>query len=275
MCNSVISKIKKTVRFSPVKSVRFCSDILPARQMSNTDRERIWYSPRQLEEMKNEARVRSREFRLLTEKLKWKNTFIVSCNVNKSRAIRRVSFSKTDDISCAGQIIDKDSQIDEENIVIATSNLEPSVPVCPRGLEQRVYFERQKNKIIAQRAVIEYHQRLQQQRHENKSYKTTSNHCIDATTKLAFISSKCTRWARDVAIICGKNDFAQAYPEFALSQKKPNINGIHMEKILPFPNIFKKRSKEHSEDKRKVRRRHSLPYSDAICEGMTIHKIPI
>jgi len=281
MSNRMALQRTKSVKFSPTTSVRFCSDMLPANEMTNADRDRIWYSPRQLEGMKNEVRVQSREFRLLRENQKTKNTIIPSYNSNKSHTVRRVSITNKDDISYAGPITDYDSPFDEDTLLIPTSSdTDSSFTVCSRGLEQRVCLERQKNKIIALRAVIEYHQRLKQKNEQNQNHGTESNHHIDSATKLAIISSKCTRWARDVAVICGKNDFEQAYPELALSQNKLNINKMHINKIRPFPNIFIKRAKEDTIVGRSAKRRHSLPQSlpsmkpESFCEMETTHAIP-
>jgi hypothetical protein len=60
-----------------------------------------------------------------------------------------------------------------------------------RGLEHRISFERQKRKLLAIRAIIKA-----QTRHPDQ---------------LAMIASRCTAWAKEIAVLTGHQDFYQAY----------------------------------------------------------------
>lgn len=88
---------------------------------------------------------------------------------------------------------------------------------CTRGLEHRVSIERQKNKFLAMRAVLKAQARY------NKP------------EQLALVASKCTAWAKEIALCTGYQDFYCAYnpallhlvPEtpsvkFPLSSRKKN-----------------------------------------------------
>jgi hypothetical protein len=60
-----------------------------------------------------------------------------------------------------------------------------------RGLEHRISFERQKRKLVAIRAIIKAQARYPDQ--------------------LAMIASRCTAWAKEIALLTGHNDFYRAY----------------------------------------------------------------
>ena len=63
---------------------------------------------------------------------------------------------------------------------------------CDRGLEHRISIERQKNKCLAIRAILKA-----QDRHHPE--------------QLARIASRCTAWAKEVALLAGHQDYYQAY----------------------------------------------------------------
>ena len=63
---------------------------------------------------------------------------------------------------------------------------------CARGLEHRVLIERQMNKFLVMRTI------LQAQGHK----------CPD---QLAVVASRCSAWAKEVALCTGFQDFFQAY----------------------------------------------------------------
>lgn len=65
-----------------------------------------------------------------------------------------------------------------------------------RGLEHRISFERQKRKCLAIRAII-----MAQSHHPDQ---------------LPMIASRCSAWAKEIALLVGHRDFYQAYqPELA------------------------------------------------------------
>jgi hypothetical protein len=71
--------------------------------------------------------------------------------------------------------------------------LEAAGNECARGLEHRISMERQKNKYLAMRTIVKAQQR----------YGTPE--------QLAVVASKCTAWAKEVALCTGYQDFYQAY----------------------------------------------------------------
>ena len=94
---------------------------------------------------------------------------------------------------------------------------------CARGLEHRISTERQKNKFLAMRAIIKAQQR----------YKTPE--------QLAVVASKCSAWAKEVALCTGYQDFYQVY----------NPGMAHLVPSTPlvkFPLLSRKRLESSSDD---------------------------
>ena len=126
--------------------------------------------------------------------------------------------------------------------------------------------------------MIEYHHRLKQKCRQDQNYGDESKPCIDSATKLAIISSKCTRWARDIAVLCGKHDFEHIYPHLACRQDKANVCNINPGNIRPFPNIFKRENKDNGTDERIKKRSRLLSSSknyQKTYEVETTHAIPM
>jgi hypothetical protein len=98
---------------------------------------------------------------------------------------------------------------------------------CVRGLEQRISMERQKNKYLAMRTILKFQDRC------------------NSSEKLAAIASKCTAWAKDVALCTGYQDFYNAY----------NPSLAHLAPLYPsvkFPILIRKRSDEDFSDEEPI-----------------------
>jgi len=94
---------------------------------------------------------------------------------------------------------------------------------CARGLEHRISIERQKNKYLAILAILKAQQR----------YETPE--------QLAIVASKCTAWAKEVALFTGYQDFYQAYNP-ALAHLVPSTPSVK------FPLLSRKKSADSSSD---------------------------
>lgn len=265
---------KKTIRFSPVVEVYQPPDVLCSTLLTDEERNAVWYSAEQLDMMKNEARTISREFRLLMQKAEENKNVTITTSAN-SQVARRISITKPNEINCTSAN-DDDSSCDEDPIITKSlSEPSKSIPICPRGLEGRVCFERQKNKLLALRAVQECHFRLKQKDFEDQlTGRVYDQPFLDSASKLAIISSKCTRWARDIALACGTYDFEQAYPELVY---KTNSAYEHSTIIRPFPAIFKKRHSGSSSTQCAAKRRRvsqteqCSSYSSSVPATIPIH----
>ena len=120
-----------------------------------------------------------------------------------------------------------------------------SSPGSQRGLEQHrtsLLLQRQRNKYAAHRAILECTRRLASSPSSSPPNCPTSTIPIDADDHLALVSSKVTRWSREVALSTGRNNFYAAYPEEAVrSCRCPH--GLTLEQInarYPFPVSFKR-----------------------------------
>eukprot|EP00540_Astrosyne_radiata_P011444 CAMPEP_0116844882 /NCGR_PEP_ID=MMETSP0418-20121206/12948_1 /TAXON_ID=1158023 /ORGANISM="Astrosyne radiata, Strain 13vi08-1A" /LENGTH=213 /DNA_ID=CAMNT_0004475911 /DNA_START=123 /DNA_END=764 /DNA_ORIENTATION=+ len=92
---------------------------------------------------------------------------------------------------------------------------------CTRGLEHRASVERQRNKFLAMRAILKAQSRCSQ------------------PEQLAVVASKCTAWAKEIALCTGYQDFYFAY----------NPALLHLVPQTPtakFPLVSRKRSSSSS-----------------------------
>merc|ERR1712150_117433 len=95
---------------------------------------------------------------------------------------------------------------------------------CARGLESRVSMERQRNKYLATRAIIKA-----QQRYENNP------------EQLAALASKCTAWAKEVALCTGYQDYCHVYNP-SLVQFVPQTMSVK------FPSLLQRKRREKSSE---------------------------
>jgi hypothetical protein len=120
---------------------------------------------------------------------------------------------------------------------------------CSRGLEHRISVERQKNKYLAIRAILKA-----QDRHHPE--------------QLARIASRCTAWAKEVALLAGYQDYYHAYNP-ALAHLVPTTP--QMQQPIHTAQIERKREPEvividdddddSEEEARRTRRRLSYQHS--------------
>ena len=109
-----------------------------------------------------------------------------------------------------------------------------------RGLDYRSSLERQRNRLIAIRAVLECQRRLR-----SGQLPATCPSAVAANVSpdvhLALISAKCTRWARELASLIGRQDFYEAYPQFRSELDDDPIPDVSTLNCLkPFPTSLKK-----------------------------------
>ena len=108
-----------------------------------------------------------------------------------------------------------------------------------RGLEYRSSLERQRNRLIAIRAVLECQRRLRSGQLPATCPSSAAN--VSPDVHLALISAKCTRWARELAALIGRRDFYEAYPEFRSELDDdpiPDVSSLNC--LKPFPTSLKR-----------------------------------
>ena len=108
-----------------------------------------------------------------------------------------------------------------------------------RGLDYRSSLERQRNRLIAIRAVLECQRRLRSGQLPATCPSSAVN--VSPDVHLALISAKCTRWARELAALIGRRDFYEAYPEFRSELDDdpiPDVSSLNC--LKPFPTSLKR-----------------------------------
>lgn len=121
---------------------------------------------------------------------------------------------------------------------------------CARGLESRVSMERQRNKYLATRAIIKA-----QQRYENNP------------EQLASLATKCTAWAKEVALCTGYQDYCHAYNP-SLEQFVPKTMSVKFPSLLQ-----RKRRVKSSESPSNDGMPASSPSKRRRCDSSSPHAI--
>ena len=135
---------KKRVRFHEARVV---SLLVPVSEMSQNERDELWYHTSELDAFKTQARNQCRDMR----------------------------------VRCALQLM---SPVQQEQHYQESS----------RGLEHRICLERQKNKVLAIRCTLKAQIRF----HNNPMH-------------IAMVATKCTSWAKEVALVEASRDFCDVY----------------------------------------------------------------
>lgn len=205
---------QKSVAFSTATVVE---TVVPSSTMTDERKDELWYDHDTLESFKKAARRDSKAHRR-----RHRQSLLLSSST--------LAAASSDDDSASSSSSDDDDKAPT------------SVGGGHRGLEHRISLERQRNKYVAQRAILECARRMTA---SSPSRRPTSTIPIDADVHLALVSSKVTRWSREVALSTGRNDFYAAYPEVAAAPGIANgcPRGLTLEQInarYPFPMSFKK-----------------------------------
>jgi len=189
---------KRRVCFSTeVDDIFYLRDVAPASTMTDEERDSAWYTNEDMIHMKEQAKTLARRLR--------------------SVAVTKTSLSKivSDDDGTTTREETLKRRLDEEyptNFPPQYSHaaaMEDNIDETYRGLELRIFLGRQLKKYIAARTVMEY-----QRRNKLKIAIAAKNgnpnitHLMEvASTNLGYVSAKCSRWARDIALVTGQSDF--------------------------------------------------------------------
>uniref|UniRef100_A0A7R9VHM9 Uncharacterized protein n=1 Tax=Pseudictyota dubia TaxID=2749911 RepID=A0A7R9VHM9_9STRA len=207
---------KKTVRFSSdPSSVAVVVDTVPSRSdiMAAGAASSVWYSPRELDQVRERARETAR--RLAIRKMTAANKRTTSSSFTDGES----SSTSSPPASSKPQTPAPTSEEEDEDLS------------CARGFELRLCPLRQRRRALAHGATLEYARR-QQQKKKNQCDASTSADLIDPSVRLALVSSKLSRWAREVALSSGHSDFLDAYDVFRA--------------VLPPPRTIEEISREHA-----------------------------
>jgi len=192
----------KVVRFSTHDDIFHCKDL----HLTNEEMKSIWYSNNDMIRIKKEAKNSARRLRAI---------FKSSDSIFENEEIEVINQRK------------KLSHTKLNRIVKRTSLMTGSVDES-RGLEFHIFTERRMKNQIAMRTIMKY-QRIFKSK--IAIAKKTGNPNLRKLVEevvpeaLRIISSRCTRWARNIALEDGKLDFKEAY-------------GIGREEIAEIPLLF-------------------------------------
>jgi hypothetical protein len=171
----------------------------------NDDEEKhqSWYSNEELIRMKEESRCNARLLRVTVEKNRAvmddmnnsQSTMFPLFN-EKAQAKMIATYRKLDDMKCA-----------EAGLELISHDLEP------RGLEHRIFLERQINKYFTDKAILECQRRTKESvaRAASKGGHNLKLLIEAAEIRLSTVSEKLTAWSRNLAVATGKSDFESVY----------------------------------------------------------------
>lgn len=213
---------QKSVTFSAVTVVK--TTVVPSSTMTDERKDELWYGRDALENFKKAAR-------------------------RDGKAHRRESMSMP--LSSRTALTSSDDDYSSSSSDDDTNGLSSPGSCSQRGLEHRIslLLERQRNKYVAHRAILECARRLASSPLSSPSppNRPASTTPVDADDHLALVSSKVTRWSREVALSTGRNNFYAAYPEEAAAQNNVRScrcpHGLTLQQInarYPFPVSFKR-----------------------------------
>ena len=213
---------QKSVTFSAVTVVK--TTVVPSSTMTDERKDELWYGRDALENFKKAAR-------------------------RDGKAHRRESMSMP--LSSRTALTSSDDDYSSSSSDDDTNGLSSPGSCSQRGLEHRIslLLERQRNKYVAHRAILECARRLASSPLSSPSppNRPVSTIPVDADDHLALVSSKVTRWSREVALSTGRNNFYAAYPEEAATQNNVRScrcpHGLTLQQInarYPFPVSFKR-----------------------------------
>ena len=177
-------KIKRSVKFATNEN--FCEIVAilkPRSAMTKVERNLAWYDSSELEQFKSKVRsvIKLRRSSI--------DMFRQRCGTRRNS---KTNFNTFDKLSIPKLFLEDAS--------------------CDRGLEFRLSIERQRNKYLAIRSVLEAQQELRNMvANEMAIGRDVSD--VDFDHRLALISNKYSRSAKEHAIRIGQLDFACAHPD--------------------------------------------------------------
>ena len=165
--------------------------------ISEDNRHVIWYTPQELEVFKHQARLETKQFRhschledLNMKPNKLNATSLLESWSNSIIEMKTILLSELDNYRLSSFDANSSSKTRD---TLTTS----------RGLENRIFYQHQRNKMLASREILKYHKKSQALLQE--ASKTMHPDAIKRLRKisayrLACLSAKCSSWAKQVAL---------------------------------------------------------------------------
>jgi len=197
-------KTKRYVKFPPNENLsQVVAIVQPLSLISQLERNYTWYGLNELQQFKNKIRsatkIRRSSIALFRRKLKF--------DIHKISNENATSF---------------------ENIASSLLGSCMGDGGCDRGLELRLSVKKQRNKFVAIRSVLEAQRRLRKKAAHEIAIGSKANK-FDNVKRLALVSYKFTRSAREDALRMGHMDFLSAHPYACFM---PNMNSTVNSSLL-------------------------------------------
>jgi len=168
--------------------------------MTDEERDSAWYTNEDMILMKNDANVLARQLRSVSGR-----------RISPDRSLSEGNSTASE--KCSLKRLDEEYPTNFPPQSSAAAIFEERANEAVRGLELRIFLGRQLKKYIAGRTIMEY-----QRRNNLKIALAAKNGDPNlrllmeiASKKLGYVSAKCSRWARDMALATGQSDFQAVY----------------------------------------------------------------
>lgn len=179
----------------------YLRDVAPASTMTNEEKGSAWYTYEDMIQMKKEAKKVAQRFSLLVSK---KASATPPLSDDDGTQTRKNNLKRR---------LNEDYPLDFAASSSAT--IEEGINETYRGLELRIFLGRQVKKYFAARKILEY-----QRKYKIMIAKSVKNGKPNIkllteilSKKLGYVSAKCSRWARDKALVTGQSDFKGVYEQ--------------------------------------------------------------
>lgn len=194
---------KESRTYRRKRNVTFCSEV-KVNSANYCTSDETWYDPAELEQIKDCTKVEAKRFRSLTSRA-------VSASATMSSLVlpyRNCGVYKKMKYLVKAQSIINDEYSDPS---CSETKFHPQF----RGLESRIFTERQRNKTIAMNAVLEYQRRAQllvdAAKVENKSELEIRKMKRQFAERLSTICSQLSQWSKDEALAAAHFDAEGVY----------------------------------------------------------------
>lgn len=204
---------KRRITFSAEVVSGIATNKINFRQSCNDANTKSWYNLSELESIKRSIKEQAKKFRILSSKA-------VSSTATMSSLVLPFRncgvYKKMKYLVKVQNILNDDNWNNDGE---SPSNYPSSDKFTPdfRGLENRIFVERQRNKAIAMKTIMEYQRRTQmlieEAEKDNRSDSDIALMREQFATRLSEICSQLSQWAKDEALAVARFDEEGVYGE--------------------------------------------------------------
>jgi len=200
--NKLCHRRRRVCFSTEADDICYLRDVAPASTMTNEEKDSTWYTYEDMVQMKEDAKALAHRLRLEVSR---NNSSTPPLSDDDGTQTRQTSLKR---------------RLDEEySLGFTTSSsaaIEDNINETYRGLEFRIFLDRQVRKYFASRKVLEY-------QHKCKLIIAVAAKNGDPdmrliteilSKRLGCISAKYSRWARGMALLTGQQDFKGVYEQF-------------------------------------------------------------